>query len=191
MRPTVAWPRAYSSSSKRQAYLEPLPSSSSGVEAEGITLLTLNRPEAKNAISQQMLAELEEAIEQVHFDRSTRVLILRSVVPATFCAGADLKERKGMTMAQVERFLAGLRRTFTALERLPVPTMTALDGLAMGGGMELALCTDLRIASPTINNLGLPETRLGIIPGCVTSYCVHDVRAVDHFFIAALAERTG
>jgi methylglutaconyl-CoA hydratase len=93
------------------------------------------------------------------------VLILRSLVPKTFCAGADLKERKTMSMTQVESFLKGLRRTFSAIEKLPFPTITALDGLAMGGGMELALCTDLRIASASTDKLGLPETKLGIIPG--------------------------
>jgi methylglutaconyl-CoA hydratase len=68
-------------------------------------------------------------------------------------------------MDQVEQFLRSLRRTFSAIERLPFPTITALDGLAMGGGMELALCTDLRVASSSTDKLGLPETRLGIIPG--------------------------
>lgn len=154
--------RAYSSAtSSAQAFLEPL----SGEGGQGITVLTLNRPEAKNAIGVQLLGELEECIEKVHFDRSTRVLIVRSSVPNTFCAGADLKERKSMSVDQVDRFLSSLRRTFTALERLPVPTITALDGLAMGGGMELALCTDLRLSTAKTDKLGLPETRLGIIPG--------------------------
>lgn len=93
------------------------------------------------------------------------MLILRSVVPKTFCAGADLKERKSMSMTQVEKFLLGLRRTFSAIEKLPFPTIAALDGLAMGGGMELALCADMRVASASTDKLGLPETKLGIIPG--------------------------
>lgn len=97
--------------------------------------------------------------------RNTRVLILRSLVPNTFCSGADLKERKSMSPSQVDRFLADLREAFTSLEKLPVPTIAAMDGLAMGGGMELALCTDVRIADQRADKLGLPETRLGIIPG--------------------------
>lgn len=97
--------------------------------------------------------------------RHTRILIIRSLVPNTFCSGADLKERQSMSPGQVDRFLTDLRRTLSALERLPMPTMAALDGLAMGGGMELALCADLRIADEKADKLGLPETRLGIIPG--------------------------
>lgn len=93
------------------------------------------------------------------------MLILRSAVPNVFCAGADLKERKDMSMTQVDTFLSDLRRTLSALEALPFPTITALDGLAMGGGMELALCTDIRVANNTVGMLGLPETKLGIIPG--------------------------
>lgn len=159
--------RTYSSisSSTAQAFLEPL--SDGDANSQGISILTLNRPEAKNAIGTQLLTELEECIEKVHFDRSIRVLIVRSIVPNTFCAGADLKERKSMSVIQVDRFLSSLRRTFTALEKLPVPTITALDGLAMGGGMELALCTDLRLSTTKTDKLGLPETRLGIIPGYV------------------------
>ncbi|UZJ57381.1 hypothetical protein CBS101457_006701 [Exobasidium rhododendri] len=148
-----------------QAFLEP-----SSASVPGITLLTLNRPETKNAISQQMIRELEAAVEQARSDKNTRVLILRSAVPKTFCAGADLKERKSMSMDQVESFLRNLRRTFSAIENLPFPTIAALDGLAMGGGMELALCTDLRVASSTTDKLGLPETRLGIIPGAGGTY---------------------
>ncbi|MCO5589609.1 hypothetical protein L7F22_043577 [Adiantum nelumboides] len=154
-----------SATSSAQAFLEPF-----SEEEKGITVLTLNRPEAKNAIGVQLLAELEECIERVHFDKSTRVLILRSIVPNTFCAGADLKERKSMSVNQVDRFLSSLRRTFTALEKLPFPTITALDGLAMGGGMELALCTDLRLSTIKTDKLGLPETRLGIIPGAGGTY---------------------
>jgi len=78
--------------------------------------------------------------------RSIRTLILRSKVPGTFCAGADLKERKSMSTLDVEKFLSQLRDTCTKIQNLPFPTITALDGLAMGGGMELSLCTDLRVA---------------------------------------------
>lgn len=70
-----------------------------------------------------------------------------------------------MSPVEVDRFLADLRRTFTAIERLPMPTIAALDGLAMGGGLELALCADLRVAAKDAQKIGLPETRLGIIPG--------------------------
>lgn len=188
--PLRASTRNYSlaSASQAQAYLEhganalshaglaasSSPSSLSDEDQEaleGITLLTLNRPQSKNAISMQMLSELEASIFSLHSSsRSssrtpTRALILRSLVPGAFCAGADLKERKSMSPAQVDDFLAALRRTFTGLERLPFPTIVALDGLAMGGGLELALCADVRVAGPSATRLGLTETKLGIIPG--------------------------
>ncbi|KDN36698.1 ClpP/crotonase [Tilletiaria anomala UBC 951] len=143
-----------------------LSSASAGAEDDGIRTLTLNRPAARNAISRRMLDELLEAVKQVRFDRQARALIIRTSAPGVaFCAGADLKERRKFSPAQVDVFLADLRTAFSGIERLPVPTIAAIDGLAMGGGMELALCADLRIASEDVKGLGLTETKLGIIPG--------------------------
>ena len=128
---------------------------------EAITLC-LNRPEARNAISTQMLAELETAIETCA-DGSVRCLIITGQGPA-FCAGADLKERAGMTPEVVRGFLERTGLLFRKIERLPLPVIAALNGSALGGGLELALCCDLRIASEEAM-LGLTETSLGIIPG--------------------------
>lgn len=75
-----------------------------------------------------------------------RVLILRSSTPSSFCAGADLAERRTMTQPQVSRFLLDLRQALSALEGLPIPTIAAIDGPAVGGGLELALACDLRVA---------------------------------------------
>ncbi|CEQ39337.1 SPOSA6832_00849 [Sporobolomyces salmonicolor] len=112
-----------------------------------------------------MVRELRDLVEEVRFDGETRVLILRSAVPGAFCAGADLKERKTMSELEVARFLYNLRRLLSELESLPIPTIAAIDGPALGGGLELALACDLRVAAPSVTKIGLPETRLAIIPG--------------------------
>lgn len=132
---------------------------------EHISVLTLNRAPAKNAISRALLAEMDQHISSLLTNPTSRALLIRSSVPGTFCAGADLKERKGMSKPEVDAFLLGLRKVFTNVSRLPMPTIACLDGLAMGGGLELALTCDLRIAGPAATKLGLTETKLGIIPG--------------------------
>ncbi|KAI0004965.1 enoyl-CoA hydratase [Russula compacta] len=131
----------------------------------GVTTLSLNRPHAKNAISLQMLKQLTECLDSVRFDNSVRALILNSSTPGSFCSGADLAERRTMTQGQVSRFLADLRTALCKLESLPMPTIAAIDGPALGGGLELALACDLRVAGHSVTKIGLPETKLGIIPG--------------------------
>ncbi len=130
----------------------------------GILLLGLDRPEAKNALGRQLLQEITEALAGAAEDLSIRVVILHSLVPGVFCAGADLKERADMTQEEATAFVKKLRGTFTALEYLPMPTIAALEGAALGGGLELALACDLRMVGG-LARLGLPETGLAIIPG--------------------------
>ncbi|PCH36962.1 ClpP/crotonase [Wolfiporia cocos MD-104 SS10] len=125
----------------------------------------LNRPQAKNAISLQLLREFRECLNSVQFDNSVRVLIVRSSTPGSFCAGADLIERRSMSKPQVDKFLLDLRGALATLENLPVPTIAAIDGPALGGGLEMSLACDLRVAGHSVTKIGLPETRLGIIPG--------------------------
>ncbi|BGP45559.1 hypothetical protein JCM10450v2_001378 [Rhodotorula kratochvilovae] len=131
----------------------------------GLTFLELARPAAKNALSVALVDRARALVEDVRFDGVTRALVLRSAVSGAFCAGADLKERKGMSQLEVARFLYNLRRLLGELADLPVPTIAAIDGPALGGGLELALACDLRVAGSTVTKLGLPETRLAIIPG--------------------------
>lgn len=131
---------------------------------DGLVLLGLDRPGARNALGRQLLGELEEAFAALAADPAVRVVVLHSLVEGVFCAGADLKERAGMTPEEAEAFVKRLRAAFTALERLPMPVIAALEGAALGGGLELALACDLRVAGAAAR-LGLPETSLAIIPG--------------------------
>jgi methylglutaconyl-CoA hydratase len=129
-----------------------------------IATISLNRFDGKNSLSNKMINELKNAIDNVNVDNNIRALILTSTVQGIFCAGADLKERLTMPDDQVEEFVSKLRSTFTDIENLPFPTIAAIEGVALGGGLELALACDIRIGGSKAI-LGLPETSLAIIPG--------------------------
>lgn len=130
----------------------------------GIAQLALNRDVGKNSLSKEMVEELNQAVAQIRGDSSIRVLIIKSNVNKVFCAGADLKERLGMKNEEVEAFVEKLRMSFHGVSTLPIPTIAAIEGAALGGGLELALACDIRIAGSRAT-LGLPETSLAIIPG--------------------------
>lgn len=132
-----------------------------------IKLIEMNRPKAKNAISRQLLKDLSHEVEAIHEEKSasqTRAVIIASAPNDVFCAGADLKERKGMSQEEVQDFLMALRHTFGRLASSPVPTIAAVAGSALGGGLELALCCHFRVFAANAV-VGLPETRLAILPG--------------------------
>ncbi|XP_065346405.1 methylglutaconyl-CoA hydratase, mitochondrial [Cloeon dipterum] len=130
----------------------------------GIAVLGMNRPEAKNAFGKAFVQQFTDAVKIVKHDQSIRILIVRSLVPGVFCAGADLKERATMTDREVVEFVNRLRKLTTSVEKLPMPTIAAVDGAALGGGLELALGCDLRVVASNAK-LGLVESRLAIIPG--------------------------
>ena len=130
----------------------------------GIVLITLNRPEAANALSIKMLEQLRDAANACKLDRAVRCIIITGAGEKSFCAGADLKERAGMDMSQVRRTVSFIRETINDVEALPQPVIAAVNGAAIGGGMELILACDIRIASTTAA-FALAETSLGIIPG--------------------------
>lgn len=159
--------------------LEPVASSSAkeagggGVKDEeqgssdsGVFTLTLCRPSARNAVGRKLLSELRGALETLASESATsaRALVLRSAVPGVFCAGADLRERAAMTRLESRRFVEELRATVSLLEALPFPTVAAVDGVALGGGAEIALAADVRVVGPRAS-FAFPEARLGIIPG--------------------------
>ncbi|KAK6643007.1 hypothetical protein RUM43_004510 [Polyplax serrata] len=133
-------------------------------KCKGVVELGLNNSARKNAFSRNLVGSLSQAIRSVKHDKSVRVVIIRSMVPKVFCAGADLKERAELTPSEVGQFVSDLRSLMTDIENLEVPVLAALDGVALGGGLELALACDIRTASSSAK-LGLVETKLAIIPG--------------------------
>jgi enoyl-CoA hydratase/carnithine racemase len=131
---------------------------------EAVAILKLNRPEVMNSFNFAMLRELRERVEALHWDRNARVVIITGAGDKAFCAGADLKERASLGEDQVRQFIFTIRNLFTFIEFMNKPVIAAVNGIALGGGTELALACDLRIASENAT-MGLTETRLAIIPG--------------------------
>jgi len=131
---------------------------------ESIAILKLDRPKALNALSTELLQELNEFVNEIKKDSSIRVVILTSAGEKAFCVGADLKERKQMPEEQVIHAVQLIGQTVSNLEALPQPVIAAMNGVAFGGGLELALACDIRLAANDIS-LGLTETALAIIPG--------------------------
>ncbi|KAG0330515.1 hypothetical protein BG004_002084, partial [Podila humilis] len=132
----------------------------------GIAVINFNRPKAFNALSRKFVGEFRDALNELRYDSEARVVIVRSLVEGAFCAGADLRERSTMNMIEVKQFLASLRDSFRELETLPIPTIAVIDGAALGGGLEMALCCDMRVGGGNKKvKIGLVETKLAIIPG--------------------------
>jgi len=129
-----------------------------------IGLITLSRAEAANAMSVQLLNDLSATLDKINADPAVRVVLLSGEGEKAFCAGADLKERKGMSDHQVKQVVQLIGATIAKVESLAQPVIAVLNGVAFGGGLELALACDLRIAATHIK-VGLTETSLGIIPG--------------------------
>ncbi|MFD2209150.1 enoyl-CoA hydratase-related protein [Virgibacillus halophilus] len=129
-----------------------------------IAEIVLNRPEAANAMSRALLDELNKTIEAVNMDKNVYCTVIHGAGGKAFCAGADLKERKNMTPEQVVEAVTYIGQTITNIENMQVPVIAAINGAAYGGGLELALACDIRIAALE-SKMGLTETSLAIIPG--------------------------
>ena len=127
-----------------------------------LALITINRPEKHNAISLQTLEELQASVNLAEKDESIRVIAITGAGGKAFASGSDLKEVAQRDLKKaLEPIVQGLA---AQLESIPKPTIAAIDGICMGGGLEIALGCDLRVCSPN-SRFGTPEGKLGIIPG--------------------------
>ena len=133
-------------------------------EEAGIATLTLNRPDVMNSLNFALLHALRDRVAAFRFRKDLRVIIITGSGERAFCSGADLKERATLSPDQVREYIYTIRNLFTAIEELNKPVIAGVNGIALGGGTELALACDIRIASSKAS-MGLTETRLAIIPG--------------------------
>jgi enoyl-CoA hydratase len=133
------------------------------IEQNQIAIITLDRPEVKHAFHTKMASELIEHLHTVR-NRKVRAVIITSSTDDAFCTGADLKERKNMTDQQWEEQHQLFEEMFNTLATMDCPTITAMNGYALAGGLELALNTDMIIAGKNVR-IGLTEVTRGIMPG--------------------------
>lgn len=131
----------------------------------GVVLLTINRADKLNALNRTLLTELSEALDEIAARDDARALVVTGAGAKAFVAGADIGEIAALEGEEegVE-FASFGQGVFSKLEELPIPVIMAVNGYALGGGCELALCGDIRIASDTAH-MGQPEVNLGVIPG--------------------------
>jgi len=130
---------------------------------EEFALIRLNRPQALNALSFKLVEDLARAIDEVAAGDARALLVIGAGEKA-FCAGADIAELAGRTLAQTRRGAERGQAVMGKLERLPMPSVAIINGYAFGGGLELALACAFRLATPNAK-LGLPEIKLGLVPG--------------------------
>ncbi len=126
--------------------------------------LTIDRPQVMNCLSFPTLRRIRTLCEELREDDTVRAVLITGAGEKAFCAGADLKERKTMPKERVPDFVRNIRATMDDIEALPMPTIGVINGFAFGGGTELLLACDLRVAAPHAT-MGLTEVTLAIIPG--------------------------
>src|ERR687885_2438610 len=142
-------------SSMKYVQLEPL---------GDIAIIKINRPEALNAMNIDVIAELSRAIDIVGVDDGIKVVIITGVGEKSFCAGADIAYMVNIEPMQAERYATSAQSVLNKIEKLEKPVIAAINGFALGGGCELALVCDMRIASSN-TKIGQPEVTIGIPPG--------------------------
>jgi len=133
-------------------------------EKNKAVILTMNRPKVMNCLNFDLLHAIWNQIDKLQYRNDIRAVIITGAGEKSFCAGADLKERATLTQDEVKKFIITIRNILTSIQNLPIPVISAVNGVALGGGTEVALASDIRIASSNAS-MGLTETRLAIIPG--------------------------
>jgi enoyl-CoA hydratase/carnithine racemase len=129
-----------------------------------VRVLTIDGESRMNVLSRAIIGELAEHARNAAADEQIRAVVLTGAGSRAFCAGANLKERRGWTEDDIRHWLGELHAKLREVERCPKPWIAAINGLALGGGCELALACDLRVMDPAAQ-MGLTEVRIGIIPG--------------------------
>lgn len=129
-----------------------------------LRILTIDKEPQMNVLSRALVAELAQAARQAAVEAGVRAVVVTGAGHRAFCAGANLKERLGWSENDVRRWLVELHAGLREIERCPKPWIAAVNGLALGGGCELALACDLRVLDPAAQ-IGLTETKIGVIPG--------------------------
>ena len=129
---------------------------------EGIGIITLNRPESRNALNRKMLQELGDTLTCLENDVQIRAIIITG--NKDFCSGADIKEMNAIKPEEIESFCRWGHKVINQIENMGKPVIAAINGFALGGGCELALACDIRIAGESAK-FGQPEVNLGLIPG--------------------------
>jgi enoyl-CoA hydratase/carnithine racemase len=133
-------------------------------EIAGVAWVTLNRPDVRNALSRDVNIQLSELAQDFDRSETVRVVVITGAGDKAFCAGADLKERKGVPAAETGPYITAIGNAIEQWGEIRKPTIAMMNGSAYGGGLELALACDLRIIVDG-SEVGLTEVRLGIIPG--------------------------
>jgi enoyl-CoA hydratase len=134
------------------------------VDGSGIALVSISRPEKRNALSGAVVEELENAFADVAGQPAVRALIVTGAGEKAFVAGADIGELAQLTAFEARQFALRGQRAFRMLETMPKPSVAAINGYALGGGLELAMACSVRFAAESAS-MGQPEVKLGIIPG--------------------------
>lgn len=134
------------------------------VEEGGIALLTVSRPEKLNALNTETVIELAQAVAQAAGDAAVRALIVTGAGEKAFVAGADINQLAVLTPIEAQAYAGRGQRVFREIEVMPKPSVAAINGFALGGGLELAMACTVRVAAENAR-LGQPEVKLGILPG--------------------------